>query len=179
MISLIRMGTGWRAVNWPALIFGAAIVSLWEALVRALALSQSLFPPPSYVMWSLYVRFDLLMEHAWPTFCQTLVGFLLSVVLGVALGWIISKSRTLFEALYPVVVVLQVVPKEALAPLLVLWFGAGTLSRTVLAFLIAFFPMVINTIFGVRSLNTAMRDYARRFSATVGNSSPRSSCPGL
>jgi NitT/TauT family transport system permease protein len=111
-------------------------------------------------MWSLYVRFDLLMEHAWPTFCQTLVGFLLSVVLGVALGWIISKSRTLFEALYPAVVVLQVVPKEALAPLLVLWFGAGTLSRTVLAFLIAFFPMVINTIFGVRSLNTAMRDYA-------------------
>jgi NitT/TauT family transport system permease protein len=160
MISLARMGARWRAVNWPALIFGAAIVSLWEALVRALALSQSLFPPPSYVMWSLYVRFDLLMEHAWPTFSQTVVGFLLSVVLGVALGWIISKSRTLFEALYPVVVVLQVVPKEALAPLLVLWFGAGTLSRTVLAFLIAFFPMVINTIFGVRSLNTALRDYA-------------------
>lgn len=159
MTSLLR--NQWSgAVNWPAIVFGLALISLWELLARGLALSQTMFPPPSFVVWSLYVRFDLLMDHAWLTFYQTVAGFVLSVVLGVALGWTISKSRILFETLYPVVVVLQVMPKEALAPLLVLWFGAGTLSRTVLAFLIAFFPMVINTIFGVRSLNTAMRDYA-------------------
>ncbi len=148
------------ALNWPAVALGIALIGLWEALARGLALSPNVFPPPSLVIWSLYVRLDLLMDHAWLTFYQTVIGFLLSVIVGVALGWTISKSRFLFEALYPVIVVLQVMPKEALAPLLVLWFGAGTLSRTVLAFLIAFFPMVINTIFGVRSLNPLMRDYA-------------------
>jgi NitT/TauT family transport system permease protein len=70
----------------------------------------------------------------------------------------------LFDAIYPVIVVLQVMPKEALAPLLVLWFGAGTLSRTILAFLIAFFPMVINTILGVRGLHPSMRHYATSLS---------------
>ena len=148
------------ALNWPAIALGVATIGLWEALSRGLALPQNIFPPPSAVIWSLYVRLDLLLDHAWLTFSQTVIGFLLSVVVGVLLGWTISKSRILFEALYPVIVVLQVMPKEALAPLLVLWFGAGTLSCMVLAFLIAFFPMVINTIFGVRSLNPAMRDYA-------------------
>jgi NitT/TauT family transport system permease protein len=66
----------------------------------------------------------------------------------------------LFNAVYPVIVVLQVIPKEALAPLLVLWFGAGILSRTILAFLIAFFPMVLNTILGVRGLHPDIRNYA-------------------
>jgi NitT/TauT family transport system permease protein len=148
------------APNWSAIALGVAIVGLWEALTRGLALQPNMFPPPSAVIWSLFVRLDLLMEHAWLTFYQTVIGFLLSVLVGVLLGWTISKSRILFGALYPVIVVLQVMPKEALAPLLVLWFGAGTLSRMILAFLIAFFPMVINTIFGVRSLNPSMRDYA-------------------
>src|SRR5262249_29039969 len=152
--------TSFGALNQPAIAFGVALIGLWEALARGLSLSQHVFPPPSLVIWSLYVRFDLLMGHAWLTFYQTAVGFLLSVAIGVVLGWTISKSRILFEALYPVTVVLQVTPKEALAPLLVLWFGAGTLSCTILAFLIAFFPMVINTILGVRSLHPSMRDYA-------------------
>jgi NitT/TauT family transport system permease protein len=148
------------APNWPAIALGVAIIGAWEVLARGLALQQNIFPPPSAVIWSLLVRLDLLMDHAWLTFYQTVVGFLLSVIVGVLIGWTISKSRFLFEAFYPVIVVLQVMPKEALAPLLVLWFGAGTLSRMILAFLIAFFPMVINTIFGVRSLNPSMRDYA-------------------
>jgi NitT/TauT family transport system permease protein len=148
------------AINWPAIAFGVALICVWELLTRGLALSQNIFPAPSHVIWSLYVRFDLLMAHAWLTFYQTVVGFLVSVIIGVMLGWTISKSRILFETLYPVIVVLQVMPKEALAPMLVLWFGAGTLSRMVLAFLIAFFPMVINTIFGVRSLNPSTRDYS-------------------
>src|SRR5207248_8485020 len=125
---------------------GRVVLAGWEAAARTLALPQQAFPPPSFIAWSLYVRADLLMAHAWLTFSQTVLGFALSVVLGIALGWAVSKSPILFEALYPVIVVLQVLPKEALAPSLVLWFGAGTLSRTILAFLIAFFPMVINTI---------------------------------
>ena len=121
------------------------------------------FPPPSLVLWSLYVRADLLVEHAWLTFSQIVLGFVISVAVGIAIGWTISKSRLLFEAVYPVIVVLQVVPKEALAPLLVLWFGAGTLSRTILAFLIAFFPMTINAAMGFESVDEDIQRMARTF----------------
>jgi NitT/TauT family transport system permease protein len=152
------------APNWPAIALGVVMLALWEGLTRTLALPINIFPPPSFVLWSLFVRIDLLAIHAWLTFSQCVSGFLFSVVLGITIGWAISKSRFLFSAFYPVLVVLQVVPKEALAPLLVLWFGAGTLSRTVLASLIAFFPMVINTILGVRSLNPDIRNYAMSLS---------------
>lgn len=153
-------------LNWPAILLGIVVLLLWEGFTRGLDLSKNLFPPPSLVLWSLYVRADLLFDHAWLTFSQTVLGFVISVVVGIALGWTICKSRLLFEAIYPVIVVLQVVPKEALAPLLVLWFGAGTLSRTILAFLIAFFPMVINTILGVRGLQPRMRHYASSLSCS-------------
>jgi NitT/TauT family transport system permease protein len=153
-------------VNWPAAILGLILLALWEGLTRGLALPKNIFPPPSFILWSLYVRIDLLMAHAWLTFYQTVLGFLLSVVAGITLGWAVSKSRILFGALYPIIIVLQVMPKEALAPLLVLWFGAGTLSRMILAFLIAFFPMVINTILGVRGLNPNMRNYATSLSCS-------------
>jgi NitT/TauT family transport system permease protein len=157
----VRAGLGSHiARNGPAIAFGLVVLAGWEAATRTLALPQNVFPPPSFIAWSLYVRADLLLAHAWLTFSQTVLGFGLSLVVGIALGWAVSKSRILFDALYPVIVVLQVLPKEALAPLLVLWFGAGTLSRTILAFLIAFFPMVINTILGVRGLERDMRNYA-------------------
>lgn len=145
-------------------VLGLCLVAAWESLTRILALPLSIFPPPSWILWSLYARLDLLMEHAWLTFYQTIVGFLISVVAGVVIGWAVSKSRLLYDAFYPLIVVLQVIPKEALAPLLILWFGAGVLSRMVLAFLIAFFPMVINTILGVRSLDENTRRYAASLS---------------
>ena len=152
--------------SWPAIVLGLALLAAWEGLTRGLGLPQNLYPAPSHVIWSLFARADLLLAHAWLTFYQTVAGFLLSVVIGILLGWAISKWRLLFDSLYPVIVVLQVMPKEALAPLLVLWFGAGTLSRMVLAFLIAFFPMVINTALGVRGLNPNMRSYATSLSCS-------------
>ena len=152
--------------NWPALALGVILIATWETLARGLSLPSNIIPPPSLVAWSLYVRADLLITHAFLTFSQTIVGFLISVAIGIMVGWAISKSRLIFEALYPVIVVFQVMPKEALAPLLILWFGAGTLSRTMLAFLMAFFPMVINTIVGLRGLNPNMRDYATSLSCS-------------
>jgi NitT/TauT family transport system permease protein len=162
MKTLVRAALADRlSWNWPAIGLGVILLVTWEALTRILAFPQNILPPPSVVAQSLYVRGDLIAAHAWLTFSQTIFGFIISVAIGVLLGWLVSKSRPLYEALYPVIVILQVMPKEALAPLLILWFGAGNLSRTVLAFLIAFFPIVINTILGVRGLNPNMRAYAK------------------
>jgi NitT/TauT family transport system permease protein len=152
------------AANQAAIVLGVLLLVLWEAVARVFAFPLTILPPPSWIAWSLHARIDLLMEHAWLTFYETIVGFVISVAIGVAIGWIVSKSRILYDALYPLIAMLQVVPKEALAPLLVLWFGAGSLSRTILAFLIAFFPMVINTILGVRGIETNARRYATSLS---------------
>ena len=150
--------------NLAAVVIGVVILVAWEGGTRGFGVPHNLIPPPSMVIWSLFVRYDLLISHGWLTFYQTIIGFGLSVVIGIVIGWTISKSRLLYDAFYPVIVVLQVVPKEALAPLLILWFGAGMLSRMLLAFLISFFPMVINTILGIASLEPNMRRYATSLS---------------
>jgi NitT/TauT family transport system permease protein len=116
------------------------------------------------VAWSLYVRSDLIAYHAGLTFYQTILGFLISAVAGIMIGWTIGKSRRLYDAFYPLVVILQVLPKEALAPLMILWFGAGVLSRVVLVFLISFFPVVINTVIGIRGLEENVRRYVASLS---------------
>lgn len=147
--------------TWLPTLVGLAGLGLWEGGTRLFQVPTTLVPSPSGVVHSLMVRFSLLTVHAWPTFYQTLLGFGLSVVGGIVVGWTLAKVRAIHDALYPLIVILQVLPKEALAPLLVIWLGAGVLSRLTLAFLIAFFPMVINTILGLRSLQPDMRRLAR------------------
>ena len=166
MASVLSQASGIVSENRAAIALGAALLAVWEIATRGLELPSNLFPPPTWILWSLYTRMDLLMEHAWLTFYQTVVGFVVSVALAIVIGWTISKSRLLYEAFYPLIVMLQVVPKEALAPLLILWFGAGVFSRMVLAFLIAFFPVVINTILGVRSLDANARNYVASLSCS-------------
>ncbi len=142
-------------------IVGLAGLLTWEGGTRFFQIPPALIPPPSRVAQSVGVRFTLLMGHLWPTLYETLLGFALSVVGGIIVGWIIAKVRPVHEALYPLVVILQVLPKESLAPLLVLWLGAGSLSRLTLACLIAFFPMVVNTVLGLQSLPPDMKRLAQ------------------
>ncbi len=161
--------TAWHRMSWwisknrLAIAFGIGFLGAWELLAR-LASKPTIFPTPSQVGWSLYVRSDLIAYHAGLTFYQTILGFLISAIAGVMLGWMIGKSRQLYEAFYPMVVVLQVLPKEALAPLMILWFGAGILSRIILVVLISFFPVVINTVIGVRGVEENVRRYVASLS---------------
>jgi NitT/TauT family transport system permease protein len=162
-MSASRRAAAWAVDNAQALIFGICFVAAWEILARHGA-KPNIFPPPSSVLWSLYARGDLLIRHAWLTFYQTILGFAISAAVGVVVGWTIGKSRALYQAFYPVVVVLQVLPKEALAPLLILWFGAGIVSRMTLVFLISFFPIVINCVTGLRGIDENTRNYAASLS---------------
>jgi NitT/TauT family transport system permease protein len=147
-----RTAGAWRNVAWPIGLFLLALIA-WEAFVRIWDISIILLPPPSKVFEYIYLRWSLFVLHMWPTLLQTVWGFALAVVGGILLAIVASLTEIGRRGLMPMLVVAQIVPKVALAPLLMLWFGLGDLSRVLIAFLIAFFPMVINTASGLTSVD--------------------------
>lgn len=153
-----------RSVGWP-LAVTLLVLAAWEVVVRALGVLPVVMPPPSAVLAVIAGRWPLLLEHLWPTFYQTVLGFLLSVVGGVAIAVLLVYSEPIRRGVLPLLVTSQIVPKVAVAPLLVVWFGIGDLSRLMLAFLIAFFPVVINTVVGLTSVD---EDYIRMARAFMG-----------
>ena len=137
---------------WP-LAATVLVLAIWELLVVLFGVKEVVLPSPIAIGRVIAAQHTLLMRHLWPTFYQTLLGFLLSVIGGVAVAVLITYSRIASAALYPLIVVSQIIPKVSVAPLFVVWFGMGTTSRLMMAFLIAFFPMVINTAAGLASVD--------------------------
>jgi NitT/TauT family transport system permease protein len=154
-----------RSLVWPLAVTLATLVA-WEAAVVALNVKTLLLPGPSVVAGVLWGRAPLLLEHMWPTFYQIVLGFLLSLVGGVLVAVLLTYSEIVRQGFYPLIVVSQIVPKVAVAPLFVVWFGLGDLSRLLLAFLIAFFPVVINTATGLTSVDDDFVRMARAYMGT-------------
>jgi NitT/TauT family transport system permease protein len=150
-----------RHVSWIATpILLIAIVVIWDAYVRIFKVSPMLLPAPTSVWDSLV---DLLKQpktfgHIGTTLFETVAGFLIAVIVGIALGGFLGKIRWLEQTLNPLVVGLQVMPKVALVPLFIVWFGFGMTSKVVLAAVIAFFPIMTNTILGIKSVESGHRD---------------------
>jgi NitT/TauT family transport system permease protein len=144
-------GRGWqlgRSVLLP-LGFAALATLAWEILCRVSRISPVLLPPPSAVWLVLSENYQILFEHAWPTTIETVVSFGLATLLGVALAVAITFSAWVREALYPNIVMFQLIPKIALAPLFIVWLGVGSQSCIVVAIFIAFFPVVVSTATGL------------------------------
>jgi NitT/TauT family transport system permease protein len=134
-----------------------AILGLWEAVVRVLGVPSFVLPPPSDVASGLWRGFStgLYFKHIAVTVFEVLAGFALGCGLGFLLGVAVALNRYVAYFLYPYIVMFLSMPKVALAPLLVLWFGLGMTSKIVTAALVSFFPLMVNTITG---LNSADRD---------------------
>jgi len=130
----------------------ALVLALWEAITVLFKVPLYLAPPPSRVVVALGANAGLLLHHSWATLQEILLGFLASILVGVPLAMAIVSWRTVEKSLYPILVGSQVVPKVALAPLFVVWFGFGMQPKVVVAFMIAFFPIVIDTIVGLRTV---------------------------
>jgi NitT/TauT family transport system permease protein len=154
-----------RALVWPAAVT-VAILIVWEQLVTVLRVKTVLLPRPSLIVGVLWSQAPLILEHMWPTFYQIVVGFLLALAGGVLVAVLITYSDFVRKGFYPLIVLLQIVPKVAVAPLFVVWFGLGDLSRLLLAFLIAFFPIVINTAAGLTSVDDDFVRMARAYMGT-------------
>jgi NitT/TauT family transport system permease protein len=129
-----------------------ALLVVWEAAARVLALPPYLLPAPSAIVRSMDANSAVLIKQSAATTLEIILGFLLSVAVGVPLALAIYLWRSFARAVYPVLVSSQAVPKVAVAPLFLVWFGFGLLPKVLIAFLIAFFPVVINTAMGLAAL---------------------------
>lgn len=142
--------------------------AVWKAYVEVADVSPFLLPPPEGVAKEV-LRFmgdASVWRHLRITLTETLLGFAIAAVAGVSFGAVLGKVRWLERIISPYIVATQVIPKVALAPLFVLWFGFGLQSKVVLAALLAFFPIVTNTILGVKSVHEGHRDVMKGLNAT-------------
>lgn len=147
------------------LVLGAAVV-VWEAAVRAGGVKQFLLPAPSVVLAELWSRKFYYLSEAASTLGATMAGFGLAFVVGVGLAVAIVYSRFLERTLYTLLVALNSIPKVALAPLFVIWLGTAAAPKIAIAMLIALFPIVIDTVLGLRSVDPDQIDLARSARAT-------------
>jgi len=141
-------------------------LAVWEVGVRVLKVPAYLMPPPSSVAQVMVQDFAKLVHHGWVTTYEMLLGYALAVVVAIPLAIAITASQRFDRFVTPQLLFFQVVPKVAIAPLFLVWFGVGTTPKVLVAFLISFFPIVIDAAVGLRSMSSEMRDLARSMGAS-------------
>lgn len=163
-----------RLVDRPGWVLAAGLAVLvllaWEAAVVVFDVSPLIVPPPSAVVVSLTTGLadGTLVTHAWVTVQEILLGFAAAVVAALTVAFLVTQSRLVDKAAFPLVVATQTIPKVAIAPVLLIWFGTGMTSKVVTTALLAFFPLLINAIQGLRSTDPDQIAMFRAFGASRG-----------
>jgi len=134
---------------YPTLLILALLV-FWEAIVRYLDVPFYILPAPSRIARLITTEQALLWSQTWITLAEVLVGFIVALISGMLLAFGIFHSRLVERTLYPIIIASQTIPVFAIAPLLIVWFGYGMVSKVVMTALIVFFPIVVNTVDGLR-----------------------------
>ena len=155
---------GRRAGEWLAavarraspLIVLLVICLVWQACVQVFSIPQLVLPAPTDIIANLIKRHALYASFAVPTLIEILAGFAVAAITGIVLGVVVSFSPVARRSIYPILVSSQMVPKVAIAPVLIIWFGSGLMSKVLIAFLIAFFPITISTMVGLDSIDPEM-----------------------
>ena len=156
-----------RWAEWlppAAVILGA--IALWEIVVAVFRVPVFVLPGPSAVGAALVQWRDAIWFNAAQTLYTTLVGFALAVACGMALGLAVGYSTFVYRAMYPLLIAFNSVPKVAIVPVLVIWFGIGTVPAILTAFLISFFPIVVNVATGIATLEPELQDVLRSLGAS-------------
>lgn len=151
-----------KAAPWICTI---GLFVLWELSVRVLGVPYYILPAPTVVAYAAYEFAGGLWRNSIQTLWTTMAGFGLAVVFGLALGLFVGWSRTVYAGLYPLMVGFNSIPKVAVVPILVLWFGTGSVPAVLTAFLISFFPIVVNVATGLATIEPEMEDVLRALGA--------------
>jgi NitT/TauT family transport system permease protein len=138
----------------------------WDLCIRLFKIPQYLIPTPWQVVQQLFKEWPMLWREALPTLYATLGGFVLSALVGVPIAMWIAYSRLVESFVYPLLVFSQSVPKVAIAPLFVVWFGFGVVPKVIAAFLLGFFPVIVATVQGFKSIEPDVIDLARSMGAS-------------
>lgn len=146
---------------WMILI----LVVLWDLVIRVAGIPPYLIPTPASVVKQLIAEWPMLLRESLPTLYATLGGFALSAVVGVPIAMWIAYSKVVESFVYPLLVFSQSIPKVAIAPLFVVWFGFGIVPKVIAAFLLGFFPVVVSTVQGFKSVEGDVIDLARSMGA--------------
>lgn len=154
-----------EAVAYP-IVGIVAVLGLWQAYVTVFAVNPIVLPGPIAIADASVRHFDTLLEQTWPTLAESIYGFALAVLIGVPLAVCVANSRILNLTFYPILIATQSVPKVAVAPIILVWFGVGMESKLVIAFLVAFFPIVVDTATGLRATPPGLLELARSVSAS-------------
>lgn len=148
----------------PLLLSLAGVVVFllfWEGMVRAFQVKSYLLPPPSEVFVELFKARARIAEHLLVTMTSMVCGFVLAIIVAIPLAMAIAGSRTFESSVYPIVIFLQILPKIAIAPLFIIWFGFGLAPKILLVFLLSFFPIVVAGVAGFKSVSPEILEFSR------------------
>ncbi len=151
------------ALPWFIII---AMFVLWELGVRLFHIPEFVLPAPSAIFASLWQWHVQILENAWQTLIRTLIGFGFAIVIGGLGGIALGSSRVIYEGFYPALVGFNSIPKVAIVPILVIWFGIGTVPAIITAFLLSFFPILVNVATGIATVEPELRDVLRALGAS-------------
>jgi NitT/TauT family transport system permease protein len=138
-------------IIFPILV-AVGLVVAWEVAADLFKIPTYLFPAPSQILAACRDNAALLLRESWVTTVEILLGYLLSIAIGLPLALAIFQWPVFAKSIYPILISTQAMPKVAIAPLFVVWFGFGFVPKILIAFLIAFFPIVINTVMGLSAI---------------------------
>lgn len=147
-------------------LFTIGLFVIWEAAVHIFKIPVFFLPPPSAIAQAFVDYSGPLARNSWITLQTTLIGFGLAVGFGLLLGLLVGWSRAIYAGLYPLMIGFNAIPKVALVPILVLWFGIGFIPAVLTAFLISFFPIVVNVATGLATIEPELEDVLKALGAS-------------
>jgi len=150
----------------PPALFTLVLFVGWEAICRVFIIPVTILPAPSNVFDALWEFRVAIVDNSWVTLWTTLVGFALATVFGLLLGIAVGWHKSVYAAIYPVLIGFNSIPKVAVVPVLILWFGLGEIPAIITAFLISFFPIVVNVATGLATTEPELEDVLRALGAS-------------
>ena len=155
----------WLKTAMPWLVM-LALFAIWELSCIFFAIPEIILPRPTKIFTVMVQRADILLRFCLETLWTTVVGFLLAIVFGLLLGLAIGASPFVYSGLYPLLIAFNAIPKVAIVPILMIWLGVGAMPAIITAFVISFFPIVVNVATGLATIEPEMRDVMRSLGAT-------------
>jgi NitT/TauT family transport system permease protein len=159
----LRRRTLRRVLPW-AVIIGMFVI--WELLVRAFDVEQFVLPAPSDIFAAGWRWRWPILDNSWQTLWTTAIGFFIAVAVGLVAGIALGSSSLVYDSFYPALIGFNSIPKVAVVPILVIWFGIGTVPAIITAFLIAFFPILVNVAIGIATVEPELQDVLRALGAS-------------